>query len=214
MSLELHFYPGKKTLIVRQGAKVMGTFSAYGGPSKLGSDPRMAEEPTTPGVYRIGKTETYRTPTWLMSKIKWGVELQDQGAGKDDVYYKLANGRWASVKKDTGITRATIMQQYYDLYGQNKVPSTWVFNDFGPIAIRWYKDVNDNKKQDANEPESGQMFHTTPNDEASVFLGQPLRMTESHGCIHLNPIERDQLIKMGAFNPGTLFTVHGYDESP
>lgn len=98
-------------------------------------------------------------------------------------------------------------------YGKYSVPETWVFNDFGPIAIRWFRDVNGNGKLDVDERLSGQMFYTTPDNEAQAAFKQPVTLTESHCCIHLKPVDRDRLFSAGAFKPGTRFTVHRYDET-
>lgn len=209
--MELHFYPGQKLLIAKDGGKVLGRFEAWGGPPSMGNDPRMAEEPTWPGDYIINKAHPYRTSTWQLSRIKWGTELKDQPA-KNDVWYKMGNGKWASIKKDHHIPRVEIIRLYSSLYKVKAVPKTWVFNDFGPISIRWFKDLNKNKKLDKNEHLSGQMFHTTAENEAEKSLGEPLKMTLSHGCIHLRPAQRDKMLKMGAFKAGTPFTVHEYDE--
>ena len=68
----------------------------------------------------------------------------------------------------------------------------------------------------------GEMFHTTPNNEAEEanfrrthpgFLGDPpVRMFESHGCIHMRPTEFGRLISAGAFRRGTKLRVHRYAE--
>lgn len=171
----------------------------------------MAEEPTWPGVYVIHGVVRYSTPTWPLSKIKWGVRLVDK-PDIDDVYYELPSKRLASVKKDVGISRKDLIQLYYKYYKQMKIPSKWVFNDFGPIAIRWFKDENGNKVLDAKERLSGQMFHTTPQNEAENSLGLGINLTPSHGCIHLKPADRDFLLGTGAFSPKTTFVVHRYEE--
>lgn len=83
--------------------------------------------------------------------------------GKNDVWYLLPSGQWGSVKNDIGISRNDIRNQYDKLYGTKKVPNTWVFNDFGPVAIRYFKDLNANRKLDKGKGESlsGEMIHTT-----------------------------------------------------
>jgi hypothetical protein len=172
----------------------------------------MAEEPTWPGAYVIDKAYPYSTPTWLYSRIKWGTPLKDM-PGKNDVWYQLKSGMWASVSKDLGVSRAGLINDYFKLYGKKKVPDTWVFNDFGPLAIRWFKDANNNRKLDANERLSGQMFHTTPIDEAMHSMGLTVNLTASHGCIHLKPADRDKLMSLGALKPGTRFIVHAYHET-
>ena len=110
------------------------------------------------------------------------------------------------------MTRTSLITHYFSLYGTRMVPRTWVFNDFGPIAVRWFKDLNGNRVVDGRETLSGQMFHTTPENEASHARGLPVRLVPSHGCIHLKPSERDRLFGMGAFRPKTSFIVHHYHE--
>ena len=132
--MELHFYPGQKLLSVKIGGVVKRYFEAWGGPSSRGRDPHMQEIPTTAGTYIIHSIHPYSTPSWAMSKIKWGVALKDM-PHKKDVWYKLSNGKWGSVKNDVNISRDEIMDYYYRLYGRRLVPQKWVFNDFGPISL-------------------------------------------------------------------------------
>lgn len=210
--MDLHFYPGKHKLLLIENSKVIGRYDAWGGPATAGTDPYMAEEPTSPGVYYIDRSEVYHTPTWPYSKIKWGTPLLDK-PNINDVWYQLSSGKWGSVKKDVGISRMELIEAYFDLYKVRKVPNKWVFNDFGPIAIRWFKDLNGNRTLDANERLSGQMFHTTPQNEAQHKQGLPVTLLPSHGCIHLKPADRDRLTLQGAFKPKTKFVVHKYNEN-
>lgn len=209
--MELHFYPGKHLLFVLSEKKVIGRYEAWGGPAAVIQDATMSPEPTWPGNYIIHKSEAYQTPTWLYSKIKWGTRLMDKPK-INDVWYQLPSGAWGSIGKDLGVTRSDLIDEYYKLYNLREIPKTWALNDFGPIAIRWFKDLNGNKKLDGKETLSGQMFHTTPPNEAQEKRGLPVVLEVSHGCIHLKPSDRDKLILQGAFKPGTDFTVHKYDE--
>lgn len=81
------------------------------------------------------------------------------------------------------------------------------------MAIRWFKDLNGNGVLDGKEALSGQMFHTTPDNEAQTANGEKVILAPSHGCIHLKPADRDRLSALGAFKPGTKFIVHRYDET-
>lgn len=72
--------------------------------------------------------------------------------------------------------------------------------------------MNHNKKLDAGENLSGQMIHTTPQDEANTVLGKDVQLTNSHGCIHLKPMDRDLLEKAGAFAKGTDLVIHAYEK--
>ncbi len=212
--MELHFYPGQNLLIAKD-KKTHYRYEAWGGPSSMGSDPRMAEEPTWPGTYIIHGMQSYITPSWPMSKIRWGTELLDRpnkDPKKSDVWYKLKSGKWGSVKNDIGVSRSILLKLNKEYYGVSTIPKKWVFNDFGPIVIRWFKDINGNKKLDKNERLSGQMFHTTPDNEAQHKRGKTVNLLPSHGCIHIKPADRDNLISMGAFKPETVFIVHKYNE--
>lgn len=206
----LHFYPGQHLLIVRNKRSVVGRFEAWGGPASIVLHPAaMREEPTWPGRYVIEKAEAYRTPTWGWARIKWGTRLKDI---ETDVLYQLPSGAWGSVLKDFGITPLDIKKRNDELYGSKTVPMTWIFNEFGPVAIRWFKDLNGNKILDGKERLSGQMFHTTPYDEMRHAKKKPVRLVASHGCIHLKPAERDRLFAIGAFKPKTDFIIHAYNE--
>jgi hypothetical protein len=206
---ELHFYPGIHLLVVFKGKSITRRFEAWGGPEFGGSDPRMAEQPTKPGKYVIQSISPYTTPTWAFSKIKWGTPLRDMPG---DIWYKLSSGKWGSVKKDLGLTKEDVKREYLRLYKKYKVPATWVFNDFGPVAIRYFKDLNHNRVLDSNESLSGDMIHTTPDNEAEYALGKKVKLFQSHGCIHVRPQDRSKLNALGLFKPGTTFVVHKYDE--
>ena len=92
---------------------------------------------------------------------------------KNDVWYQLSENKWGSIKVDHKILRMDIIKLYLELYAVRKVPRQWVFNDFGPIAIRWYKDLNGNNVLDGRERLSGQMFHTTQANKLSIGVVSP-----------------------------------------
>lgn len=209
--MELHFYPGQHLLILKSEGKIVGKYEAWGGPSTMGTDSRMPEEPTWPGLYYIDKSHPYHTPTWNLSKIRWGTPLRDM-PHLSDVWYEFPSSKWASVKNDIGLSRLQIQELHFNLYKQRTVPTTWIFNDFGPVAIRWFKDLNGNRKLDGKETLSGQMFHTTPENEAQHALGMPVNLMPSHGCIHLKPADRNTITGLGGFRRGTPFRVHQYNE--
>lgn len=209
--MKLHFFPGQHLLVLTKQNKVIGRYEAVGGPSEVGQDQRMPEEPTWPGSYLIHSTQRYITPTWQMSSLAWGTELQDKPS-TNDVWYKLPSGKWGSMSKDFKISRDIVIFYNKRLYGKNSVPSQWIFNDFGPLAIRWFKDINGNGKLDSSERLSGQMFHTTPDNEAEYSLGKEVKLYPSHGCIHMKPSDRDTILSRGGFKQGTQFIVHKYSE--
>ena len=208
---ELHFYPGQHLMVIITNGIPGLRFEAWGGPEFGGTDPRMPQIPTTPGSFVIHSMQQYTTPSWPASKIKWGTALK---VVNNDVWYQLPSGKWGSINQLFSINNAkqVIKDLYFSYYKSYTVPNTWVFNDFGPIAIRYFKDLNGNGVLDGGETLSGEMMHTTPLNEAQTKIGDPVKLEESHGCIHLKPTDRDQLKANGMFLPGTSFIVHRYDE--
>jgi hypothetical protein len=93
------------------------------------------------------------------------------------------------------------------------IPDEWVFNNFGPWAVRYFVDANRNKRLDNGESLSGEMIHTTPNNEGQVAQGQSAQLFPSHGCIHVSPVDRDKLHAAGAFERGVDLIIHRYDET-
>ncbi len=219
---ELHFYPGQHSVLWVVDGVVKLKAKAWGGEEP---DPKvhynvMKPRPTTPGRYVIHSYAPYRTATWDMSKLVWGTALSLDATGKH-VLYENGTGNWKKLEAlIPGATPKFIQQQYTALYGASGlydidgdgIPDQWVFNDFGPWAVRYYKDPNANHRLDKGEHLSGEMFHTTPGNEAQASGGLKVALGPSHGCIHLDPIERDQLHAAGAFDKGNDLIVHRYDE--
>lgn len=239
MANVLHYYPGQfhsassivpgttdttiggGLLVYLVDGKAVFKSEAWGGPSnKIDQSGAMDILPTPAGKYVIGPMMQYFTPSWSFSKIKWGTPIKDSDLekslsdmAKKDVWYQLPNGKWASILKDFGITRKDILERHMTLYSTRRVPKVWVFNDFGPIAIRYFVDHNNNKKLDGKEKLEGTMFHTTPENEAEAARGvKKVSLVPSHGCIHLIPADRAALISMNAFKEGTDLVIHPYSE--
>jgi hypothetical protein len=222
---ELHFYPGDKRLIFFVGGSSAMEAEAWGGPVEelpAGAGEKFGAGPTDAGSFVISGPVRYRTDTWTWSKIPWGARLKYHPHDFEDLLYEVG-GRWRSVRQETGLRRANIARRYNELYGAGyRIPDRWLFNDFGPMAIRYFRDTNHNRRLDGNERLEGEMFHTTAESEAedAVFRTQhpdaktdpPITMFESHGCIHLKTYERDNLLARGAFKSGMTLIIHKYDE--
>ena len=188
MAESLHYYPGhfQKTsdiisgtvntrgggglLVFIKDGKVVYKSEAWGGLSKKYAGPSGSEDytPTPSGKFVLATPAPYRTESWQMSEIRWGTPIKDVPAernfkeeNKTDVWFQLKSGKWASVYKEYGISRDTIIDYHKQLYNTKTLPKTWIFNAFGPIAIRYFKDLNGNKKHEKSEPLDGSMFHTT-----------------------------------------------------
>jgi hypothetical protein len=235
--LTVHYYPGHfpplranlgpnhaaigaGLLLVVRGSTVLFRGEAWGGPSAIvpiAGQPAMT--PTPAGEYRLVDPEPYITPTWPNSRIKWGTPIKASPVDPTDVWYlqSVRQGRenWASMKRDFGMTRNEILDAHAEVTQKptSQLPGQWMVNDFGPLAVRFYEDKNRNGRLDPPfEKLSGAMFHTTPQNEAETRAGVAPKMENSHGCIHLNPRDRDTLVGMKAFKAGVKLIIHTYAE--
>jgi hypothetical protein len=222
---ELHFFPGVQTIIWVVNGKPEIKADAWGGEEPVPGVKYdvMKPRPTTPGRYVIHSYAPYTTNTWPLSKIAWGTKLTLDASRKSLLYETgVARPAWKKVEdKIPGITVDWVKAQYFRLYGssgefdsdRDGIPDVWVFNDFGAWAVRYFRDKNRNKKLDGKESLSGEMLHTTPENEAEVATKKPVVLAPSHGCIHLNPTQREQLYIAGAFSKGTDLVIHSYKET-
>jgi hypothetical protein len=75
----------------------------------------------------------------------------------------------------------------------------------------YYDDINGNGRQDRGERVGGDFIHTTPWDEADVMRNRDVHLGVSHGCIHVNPVDIDQMISRGYLSRNNVIQVHEYD---
>jgi hypothetical protein len=223
---EIDLFPGERRLVyLIDGSPVLEAEAWCGPPTEhpaVGDEP-FGAGPTDPGTFVISGSERHSTAKWKWSRVRWGSRLRPNPKDIEDLLWEDSPGHWRSVKKVTGLRRANVAHRFFNLYGEWRVPETWLFNDFGPIAIRYFKDLNHDGRLDGREGLSGEMFHTTPDNEAETakFLkanpgktsdDAPVTMYESHGCIHLSPAQRDAFINAGAFKSGMKLVIHSYAE--
>jgi hypothetical protein len=231
---EVHFYPGSKIMVYVAGNTVKQIAEAWGGPAtKQARRPTesMAAGPTTAGVFTIDGLETYRTNSWQFSKIAWGTPIRANRLNTRKLEYLSPSGKWrpstimitedvrakGHIKKTRRLLDVNdVLSLNRDLRGSRDFPETWLFNDFGPIAVRYYRDSNRNRKRDANESLSGEMIHTTDVNESESYRSQgdssKVFLFDSHGCIHIKPADRDAFIRAGALRKGMALIIHSYDD--
>jgi hypothetical protein len=236
---EVHFYPGDRLLVYLVDGKLKLHAGARGGPAHKKPRARaesMAAEPTDAGEFVIDGFDTYSTDSWPWSKIPWGTPIRPSRTHAGKIEYKSSSGTWRPLTiwiteevpgphETTRTVRVLVdaemvRNRYEDLYKKRgEFPEKWVFNDFGPVAVRYFRDKNKNRKRDANEHLEGKMFHTTPDNEAESYLADqnpnrviPINLGESHGCIHIRPADLREFREKGAFRQGMPLIVHRYDE--
>lgn len=189
--------------------------------------------PTRAGRFTILTVEKHTSGgRWLFSTIPWGTPMKMAS----DAVYINKNGTWKKLselnpqwletikfnypKKEWELQLKKVIQRYYDRmassYGAAQ-PTSWVFNDFGHISVKYFRDNNNDGIYQKNKDElMSDFIHTTPPDEAATALGNRQRspvninLAYSHGCIHVKPNDIDRLISMGYVRKGIIIEIHPY----
>ena len=194
-------------------------FDAHGGPVnvKMGGDGH-SQTSTTVGRFVIKSIEKHvsygKYAAW--SGIAWGTEVKITGdivmVKYNGVWKKLTdvNAQWGQYKNDQkGVTNAVLKYQR-ELYPNSPIPTKWLFNDFGHVSVKYFKDVNLDRKMNGKEYVMGDFIHTTPTDEAATARRKIFQLGESHGCIHVKPNDIDTMIGNGYLKKGNTVEVHPY----
>lgn len=191
---------------------IVDLFEAVGGPAKAYKAPDgYTAGPTDAGQYVVaycGRHSSRAYAYW--SKVRWGSPLRE----KRGVLQIQANGRWQPLKAFTTVSKSEILDYHESLYGTRKLPSKWVFNDFGHLTCYFFEDANKDGKLSKGEKIHSEFIHTTPGDEAATAQGQPVILAESHGCIHLKPEDIDRMKLRGYLDAGTAMIIHKYGDKP
>ncbi|HEY4187652.1 MAG TPA: hypothetical protein VGP07_21420 [Polyangia bacterium] len=227
---QLHFFQGAKHLLWVLGRQIVVDVEAWGGESAVPHVhyDTMAPRVTTAGAYIVESYAPYLTKTWQWSRLPWGTPLRVDGENQQLFFREVTGGAWRKLAEVIPeITLGDVRDRFVALYGDGEgpdarwrydrdgdgIPDQWIFNDFGPYALRYFVDRNRNRRFDAGERMMGEMIHTTPEDEARALRGVSFSLQHSHGCIHVRPADRERMVRAGAFRRGTLLVVHGVREA-
>jgi L,D-transpeptidase catalytic domain len=229
--IRLVFFPGERTShgAVLGAIYVIGgkgeRFEAAGGPRtgfKRATDGGHTGEPTPAGRYTLGPKQHVVTSSWPMSTIPFGAALR---LNKGEVEWEndAQPGIWHVATGPSGaVTRAftAFMQRsgqsvslkdaveavrdiFVDRPTGTLLFTVWKQNDFG----RWGWNL-----RNARGAGTAYFIHTTPDDEAETEARKAFFLANSHGCIHIRPIDRDKMIALGYLKQGVEFDVRSYDE--
>lgn len=229
--VRLVFFPGERMA----SSQTVGTIYVIGGDGSsikaaggpAGAPPGGApdrgghtRESTPPGQYTLGPRTHVTTPSWPNSVIPWGAALRINGG---EVEYQTTGGNWrVATGPDGDVTQAKMAFErrggsipvLADQMAQTRAKfidpatgalrsATWEKNDFGVWGWNLLRDGR----------QTAYYVHTTPENEAQASSGTSIDLENSHGCIHLDPAERDRLMNAGVLKQGTPFEVRPYSET-
>lgn len=203
------------------------------------NNPGHTYDPTPSGIYRIAKGKPHISRSWKYSQIPWGAPIRevDIPRGKD-VQFSQSGKKWRStlrlrkrINRDD-IGKAEVVTAVLAALDQESIsrdqlsidekghlvvtscgdqyttpvrdgtditasiPSQWDLNDFGAIAFHVVGTQT--------------FIHTTSVNEAEYHAGLPEKLDFSHGCIHIKPSDRNQMIEQGYLQGGIRLIVEPY----
>ena len=184
---------GVGKIYVKVSGNLIAKMDCRGGPPIKLKDGSHSADPSRAGTYKLGKGGPYRTNSWLFSQIRWGAQIREHGGeiqfeDPGSSKWKYATGPNCELADEMPRTA---------FYEGGSLVSEWKKNDFGAVAWRV-------------EGSPGLFVHTTPTSEQTTELGNDPILAHSHGCLHVKPAERDQLMKAGYLQQGVKLTIKHY----
>jgi len=202
-------------------------YEAVGGPKAERSESNTggghSSEETPAGDYVLGPRHHHTSKNWPMSIIPYGAQLRL--SARSEVEYLDNDGRWKTATGPAGTwTQATknyhskdgfkaeVTAQDLATFNQmafespGKLRPIWYGNDFGLWA--W------NLRTAKGGGHTGYYVHPVPADDIWFSRGVVLALVgQSHGCIHLHPKDREEMMLRGYLRPGVSFKVMSYKAS-
>jgi hypothetical protein len=193
--------PGCGRLYVQVSGRLVATYAARGGPPiSVADGADHSADPTAYGVFALGAGHPIVTSSWPYSQIPWGAEIRRVG---DHFQYRpegAADWSWASGPHCT--LRTPLDADDFDDLPQGvrdgQACLVWNKNDFGRLGWRLQGTAD--------------FIHTTPATETATTQQRRVELAPSHGCIHVVPAERDQMMARGYLQEGVKIDVKAYHE--
>jgi hypothetical protein len=184
---------GTGRIYVKHKGNIVAKMDARGGPPFSIKDGTHSADPSRAGSYLLGAGAPHRTDAWMMSQIRWGAALRENADGEVE-FQDPGSTTWKVATGDhPDITQAIPKSAFYS---GGVLATEWRKNDFGAVSWRVQ-----------NSP--GLYIHTTPKDENNLLSTDD--MSYSHGCIHVDPIERDHMMARGYLQGGVTLEIKTYD---
>jgi hypothetical protein len=204
---------GHMYVVVR--GKTVARYEVAGGPppgrGERGEGGHVAGSTPT-GEFLLDAREHHTTRNWPNSVVPWGAAIRESRG----VVEYLVDGSWRTATGPHGsVTKAWLLwdrkssrahmpslkaaevkawRTFHNRRG--KLIAIWKYNDFGQWA--W------NLRRGGHR--TPYYIHTTPDDEATPGLV----LSQSHGCLHIRPLDRDRMMLAGYLDEGNVVQVMPY----
>lgn len=200
--------PGHGTIYVQVDGNVVDRIQARGGPPFVMKDGSHTADPSKAGTYKLGEGKSVVTKNWAYSQIAWGAPLREEDG---NIEYKNPGEGWKVAVKGEDPVLGIPKDQFY-LGG--KLMSKWVRNDFGETAYKV-------------EGSPGLFIHTDPETESTLrkekhdqkitdetqLVHNPMELIHSHGCLHVDPYDRNRWMRSGYLQKGVTIVIKKYEDT-
>ena len=196
--------PGEGTIYVYVGGSIVASYRARGGPpSPLDDDGEHIAVPTKPGVYRLGAAHAHVTSNWYYSQIPWGAEYPQD---RRRVPVSVARALRVVVGDGQPGRQAQAAARQRGLPGAARSDP----RRRDRLALE-----QERLRADCLEPRPER--HVCPHDAGGgaggdAAPGAETSLRVSHGCVHIYPRDRDEMMKWGYLGTNIPFVVRRWDE--
>jgi hypothetical protein len=205
------------TIYVVVAGKVVDRYECAGGPPpghgfKDKGGHSGGSTPT--GHFVLDRAEHHVTMNWPGSSIPWGAPIRE----REGIFEFSHGGHWIAASGPHGtVTRAQMLWQLRSgepvtlaeadaaartafIEPDGKPISVWQRNDFG----KWSWNLRRKGRRTAI------YVHTTPEDELAAAATSRLHLNQSHGCLHVQPADRDKMMAKKYLHAGIAVHVMRY----
>jgi hypothetical protein len=205
------------TIYVVVGTEVVDRYECAGGPPPghgFKDKGGHSGGATPTGRFVLDHAEHHVTMNWPASSIPWGAPIRET----EGIFEFQRGGHWVAATGPHGaVTRAQMLWKlrsgepvtvadadaaartaFFEPDG--KLITVWLRNDFG----KWSWNLRRNGKRTAI------YVHTTPEDELAAATRSRLHLAQSHGCLHIQPADRDRMMAKKYLHAGVAIRVMPY----
>jgi hypothetical protein len=199
---------GHGTIYVKHKGNVVDSIQARGGPPFTMHDRGHTADPSKAGSYKLGAGKSVITKSWATSQIAWGAPIREHDG---EIQFKNPGKDWQYATGKHAVTKDLTREYFLDESGN--VVKEWRLNDFGETGFRV-------------EGSPGLYIHTGPESEEALkqevevqgtdeqhVVHEQMELTHSHGCLHVDPYDRNRWMRTGYLQKGVTITIKKYEDS-